>query len=1361
MKKTFRKSVSLLLCAILTATSLFIPATVSYASENNAEYRMFVYEMDTNGEYGEAVITSYEGETGCIVNADTNALLKEGFSIDEEKSILSAEVVADGSAVLTVYLMRNRYILSLDYNGGEYGSNYEGIEKEYYYGESISPIDLPCKTGCDFCGWIDEKGNLIEHLPETMPCSDLILTAAWEYVLYRVYFNANGGCFEYGGDVMEYTYEYGAAVELCEAPVRTGYTFEGWSTDSSALLPEFGYDYFENTLHMPCEDIVLYAVWSVNCWTASWVVDGEEYMRTAHDYDRMIEAPYEHPRKAGYYFVGWQDENGDIYSDYYLYPMPARDVVFTAVFEAAVQECRVEFYFESLDGVYVLDEIRTKTISALTDMEITYEAEEITGFTLDTERSIITARVSGDGTTTLQFYYRRNIYRLHFAAQGGYFDDEGETLIVCDVPYGAPLPTVTDPRRYGYVFCGWSGYTEVMPAQDVVLRAQWTPMEFYTEWYANGESFCKTASKYGERIETPYSCPTKVGYIFLGWAETEDSCTVVDVEAMSMPANDMAFYAVFVPCEDTVYAVETYLMNIDGEYEYYTTKFYSGVSDDCVRIEPMTYCGFTFDPYHSVTEGVINPDGSLVLMLFYDRNLYTLNLCVDGNIYSENYYFESVIEELEMPEREGCVFEYWVDENGERVEFPYVMPDREVTLTAAWTLCQYTVCYDANGGCFPDGYHERIEVYDYGTPVYPMETPEKEGYTFKCWVDAYTGEEMGYPFYMPACEITLRAEWVVNMYTVRFYDGSGSLYNAYDVGYGEDISYLLYDMPCPEKYGYTFMGWSMIPDSACPDMIDSYMPCRDLDLFAVWSVNNYRIHWITDDGDHFETEHCFDSPVEPLCVTSEKAGYEFMGWVYPDGTWVEFPLRMPAEDITLTAVFRARSDTTYTVEVYKMNADGSYDKQTEVHIGVTDTEVCADIFRWLDPGFCYNSERSRDRGVICGDGSLVLELYFDRMQYSITYEMNCPDYSNITQEYLYGEVIAVPVYPCREGYVFDGWTPELPTTMPAQDIILTAVWRPMVFTVNWISEGNIVEQREYRYGETIEIPYITFERPGYVFVGWDSYVPATMPAYDLSFTAVWEFIGPIKYKIETYIMNTAGAYDMTAAYHNVQNIEEITVEPVVPEGFVLNEETSVLSGYTDVYDELVLKVYFDRVPYKFTRIIDGKTHTDEYLYGSVIAEPAVPVKDGFVFIGWDAQIPQTMPANDVTVTANFRKITPEDNVDHAISLCITPLKGVTLNYGETITLYAFTKNLPEGYKIKWSVDTSNVTISPSSNGKTCTVTASSSGGAAITAWVVDENGQKVKDNNGEIIKDTEILYSEVNAWLVIVNFFRRLFKIDF
>lgn len=102
----------------------------------------------------------------------------------------------------------------------------------------------------------------------------------------------------------------------------------------------------------------------------------------------------------------------------------------------------------------------------------------------------------------------------------------------------------------------------------------------------------------------------------------------------------------------------------------------------------------------------------------------------------------------------------------------------------------------------------------------------------------------------------------------------------------------------------------------------------------------------------------------------------------------------------------------------------------------------------------------------------------------------------------------------------------------------------------------------------------------------------------------------------------------------------------------------------------------------------------------------------------------------------------------------------TIQYGESIVLYANATGLPEGAKIKWRiVEGSGVELNPSASGKTCTVTSKSNGDVIIEAYAVDKNGNSIVNKKGNRVCDREGFTSEVNLWLIIVHWFRRLFKI--
>lgn len=94
----------------------------------------------------------------------------------------------------------------------------------------------------------------------------------------------------------------------------------------------------------------------------------------------------------------------------------------------------------------------------------------------------------------------------------------------------------------------------------------------------------------------------------------------------------------------------------------------------------------------------------------------------------------------------------------------------------------------------------------------------------------------------------------------------------------------------------------------------------------------------------------------------------------------------------------------------------------------------------------------------------------------------------------------------------------------------------------------------------------------------------------------------------------------------------------------------------------------------------------------------------------------------------------------------------TIGYGDTLVLHADFKNIPADAKIEWSVVGEGVEIKPSTDGKSCAVTSTSTGDATIIAKYVDEDGT-------EHVSEQKI-ESNASFWQKVVSFFKNLFRIN-
>ena len=194
-----------------------------------------------------------------------------------------------------------------------------------------------------------------------------------------------------------------------------------------------------------------------------------------------------------------------------------------------------------------------------------------------------------------------------------------------------------------------------------------------------------------------------------------------------------------------------------------------------------------------------------------------------------------------------------------------------LTLYPVWNTNKYTIAFDTNGGS------EIAPItQDYGTEITAPDNPTRKGYTFKGW-------DKEIPKTMPAENITLKAQWKINQYTITFDTNGGSEIAPITQDYGTEIT----APDNPTRKGYTFKGW----DKEIPET----MPAENITVKAQWKINQYTITFDTNGGSEiapitqdYGTE--ITAPDNPT-----RKGYTFKGW------HKEIPETMPAENITITA----------------------------------------------------------------------------------------------------------------------------------------------------------------------------------------------------------------------------------------------------------------------------------------------------------------------------------------------------------------------------------------------------------------------------------------------------------------------------
>ena len=135
--------------------------------------------------------------------------------------------------------------------------------------------------------------------------------------------------------------------------------------------------------------------------------------------------------------------------------------------------------------------------------------------------------------------------------------------------------------------------------------------------------------------------------------------------------------------------------------------------------------------------------------------------------------------------------------------------------------------------------------------------------------------------------------------------------------------------------------------------------------------------------------------------------------------------------------------------------------------------------------------------------ALTLYPVWNTNKYTIAFDTNGgSEIAPITQDY--GTEITAPDNPTRKGYTFKGWDKEIPKTMPAENITVKAQWEINQYTITFDTNGGSeIAPITQDYGTEITAPDNP-TRKGYTFKGWDKEIPETMPAENITITARWK-----------------------------------------------------------------------------------------------------------------------------------------------------------------------------------------------------------------------------------------------------------------
>lgn len=170
----------------------------------------------------------------------------------------------------------------------------------------------------------------------------------------------------------------------------------------------------------------------------------------------------------------------------------------------------------------------------------------------------------------------------------------------------------------------------------------------------------------------------------------------------------------------------------------------------------------------------------------------------------------------------------------------------------------------------------------------------------------------------------------------------------------------------------------------------------------------------------------------------KRDGYTFGGWYNGDNEVGSYT-GVGGENITLTAKWTANAITV------TFNANGGEVETTSKNVAVggtygdlpTPTRIGYTFAGWYTAA--ENGTEVKADTVVSSASDHILYAHWTVNQYTITFNTDGGStIEAITQDY--GTTVTAPAAPTKAGYTFTGWDKEIPSTMPAEDMTITAQW---------------------------------------------------------------------------------------------------------------------------------------------------------------------------------------------------------------------------------------------------------------------------------------------------------------------------------
>ena len=652
-------------------------------------------------------------------------------------------------------------------------------------------------------------------------------------------------------------------------------------------------------------------------------------------------------------------------------------------------------------------------------------------------------------------------------------------------------------------------------------------------------------------------------------------------------------------------------------------------------------------------------------------------------------YGDKVTRPAADPTKEGATFGGWYkdDDFTELYNFESEITETETTIYALWNVDSKTVWYH-----YVDGLEEKMKTETYSkadTDAELLELTDTESHKFLGWKTSEETDEIAFPvnsaynYNKLQDQMNLYAAWqekdkanyTVNIYTENL-NGKSYKLNAQYI----ENDYIGKEIVLDYNYGVDYDGYSI--NYSYSTRSGKVKADGSLELSFYLDMNHYEVAFNGNEatGGSMENQDFASQEVKKLSPNGyTKDGYTFVGWnekangsgkSYSDEETVGFLGSKEGEVVTLYAQWKVDDNTEYTVKhwVQKMGnhktEDFDYDEdfkeyKTETKQGTTGSVIEADSFKKNLVNFNYLGSDATAETVISGDGTTVVNLYYTRKHYTVTFDANGGTGTAIDPITVWsGESATLPEIGFeRTGYTLYNWwntqadgngdeyAPGESIDGLKGDLVLYADWISNDYYIEFDAnggEGYMVYQW-FEYDEAENLRKNVFKRTGYEFDYWTIEGDTTGRQFadeaeilnltdkdeeEFTFIANWK---PITYTI---------TYDLDGGTQLHDNPTEYTVETDtfylgVPgkkgytfegwtgsNGEVPQDVVYIAKGstgnrtYKANYSSNTYILTFDANGGKVDPLVTHITYGMTYGEGMPDGKLPTPTRDGYTFVGW-------------------------------------------------------------------------------------------------------------------------------------------------